>query len=147
MTKLNNLSLIIDELGKTLNPDVIIHHNEQTWTITLSENFCVDVFYISDNNKVVFQSEIEHPNINEEIITKLLLQFNYNWIETGGVRMAQDTDSKSIIQIYDLFLEDLTLSIFIDALERFIEKAKVWSHLFELKNFKNNLSKQFNPII
>ncbi len=73
------------------------------WLLQFDEETAIDVEYSLDEDRLVLSSAVwEVSGDQRELIYELLLQFNYLWTETGGVRMALNGMPGQVTMLFDM---------------------------------------------
>lgn len=136
MSDNKKVDLILTELGAMMAIDSINKHDEERWSIQFEDNKLVELFYTSSQHKLTLQHHIGIPTLSEvNKLHDLLLEYNLCWPESGGVQMALNKDDGSIVQLFQLFTQDLSVPVMIDVLNNFIERADIWKAIIHDKGF------------
>ncbi|WP_299491868.1 type III secretion system chaperone [uncultured Shewanella sp.] len=138
MSDSQKVDIILTELGAMMAIDSINKHDEDSWSIQFEDNKLVELFYISNQHKLTLQYNIGIPTLSEvNKLHDLLLEYNLCWPESGGIQMALNKTDGSIVQLFQLFIQDLSLPIMIDVLTNFIERADIWQAIIHDESFFN----------
>ncbi|MCO7222958.1 type III secretion system chaperone [Pleionea sp. CnH1-48] len=139
MNRVEQIDLILTELGPAIDASYIVKHDESNWSIVSSDNLIIDIFYAPEQHKLTLQCDLDKALPQSPELYKMLLTYNCLWQETGGLRVALNSDN-SLVQIFDLFIEELSLPDLITITQNFLERANVWKEVIEdadLSQFDN----------
>lgn len=109
MSDLEAVSELIASIGPLVDDIMMIEQlEEDRWLLVFDEESALEIECDPVANKLVFTS-ILCPVVEENRteIYQALLNFNFLWRETGGVRMALDGDQQNVAMLFDLFHPDL----------------------------------------
>ncbi|WP_299493223.1 type III secretion system chaperone [uncultured Shewanella sp.] len=128
MYNVKQIDMMFSEVGALIDAQSIIKLDEQHWKIVFAEGKEVNVIHTPDSHKLTLESSIGSSAVTlKEAFYTLLLEYNYCWRDTGGIRMAMYNDN--LIQLFDLFTQELSVNILVDVLLRFSERLNVWSEM------------------
>ncbi|MCL1127589.1 type III secretion system chaperone [Shewanella surugensis] len=141
MSDAKQVDLILTELGAMMAIDSINKHDEDSWSIQFEDNKLVELFYTSSQHKLTLQYHIGIPTLSEiNKLHNLLLEYNLSWPESGGVQMALNKSDGSVIQLFQLFTQDLSVQVMIDVLTNFIERADIWQGIIHDQGLFNQVA-------
>jgi hypothetical protein len=103
---------------------------ENLWTLVVDEDTVLFADYGAEEGRLVLSTELGAPPGGERHgLYELLLTYNNQWGETGGVRMALDAPGGNVVQIYDLALAGLDLPRFQTVVGNFVDTARAWREI------------------
>ena len=122
--------MMFSELGALIDAKSIIKLDDNHWKIVSTRGQEVDVVHTPDSHKLTFESSMGiHAAMQKDALYSLLLEYNYCWRDTGGIRMAMDNGN--LIQLFDLFTQELSVNVLVDVLRRFVERLSVWRTILD----------------
>ncbi|WP_298774600.1 type III secretion system chaperone [uncultured Shewanella sp.] len=125
MYNVKQIDMMFSELGALIDAESIIRFDDHHWKIVFVEGQVVDIIHTLDSHKLTLESAMSpRMPIKLEAFYTMLLEYNYCWRDTGGIRIAIHNDN--IIQLFDLFTQDLNVNVLVDVLKRFVERLSVW---------------------
>ena len=78
-------------------------HDRDAWLIEFDEETTIDVEFDAEADRLVLAAGVlEVPEAKRSSIYEMLLQFNFLWPQTGGVRMALDGMPGQVVMLFDL---------------------------------------------
>jgi hypothetical protein len=78
-------------------------HDRDAWLLEFDEETTIDVEFDAEADRLVLAAGVlEVPEARRSSIYELLLQFNFLWPQTGGVRMALDGMPGQVVMLFDL---------------------------------------------
>jgi hypothetical protein len=103
---------------------------ENVWTLVVDEETVVFADYQDEGERLVLSTEVGAPPPGDRKgLYELLLTYNNQWGETGGVRLALDAPDGSVVQIYDLALAGLDLPKLQAVIGNFVDVARAWREI------------------
>lgn len=101
-----------------------------TWILAVEETLAVLAEYDADSRKLILSAETAMvPEERRADVYELLLLFNAQWRETGGVRMVLEAPGEPVVQVVDIAGDGLDLVGLQTVLGNFIAKALAWRQL------------------
>ncbi|MCL1126069.1 type III secretion system chaperone [Shewanella surugensis] len=130
MYDVKQIDLMFSELGELIDADSIIKFDDQHWKITFGEGKEVDITHTPESHKLTLESYVGRvESTDRQALYLLLLEYNYCWRDTGGIRMAMHEDH--LVQLYDLFTQELSLDGLVGILTRFSERLTIWNNMLK----------------
>lgn len=95
---------LVCEAAEGLNLQQLVEETDRiAWLLQFDDETAIDVEYNLEDDHLVLTSAVwEVVGVQREAIYELLLQFNYLWTETGGVRMALDGMPGQVVMLFDV---------------------------------------------
>lgn len=104
MRDVQELHDIFAAVGKRLDVgEVVAFEDRSYWRIRVTEEMGISVFAHDEGRRLMFESLV--LQMRPEDVSRffqLMLQFNYLWDETGGVRFAIEPTENLIVLQYEL---------------------------------------------
>ena len=98
-----------------------------SWILAADETLAVLAEYNADGRKLILSTETAVvPEKRRAETYEMILLFNAQWRETGGVRMVLEAPGEPIVQVVDIPTEDLDLVDLQTVLGNVIAKALAW---------------------
>ena len=122
------MSLILTEAAKRLDVDGLLAIDDRdAWFIGFNETTEIDVELDASGHRVTFQCALGRPDdARRDHLCRTLLQYNYLWRETGGMRMALDGADGQVVQIFDMPSESVDAESVQNVLGNFAQAAAAW---------------------
>ncbi len=102
------------------------------WLLVVNEDTIIDVYYDNEFKRLLFSGEIgaplDHTRYN---FYETILQYNYLWEETGGIRIALDGPSGNAVMMFDISLSDLDMVMLQTIILNFSETLTSWRKIME----------------
>ena len=119
---------LLVELGPLLELGAVVEYDGQNaWSLGVDEETAVHAEFHADEDRLYLSANVASPPEARRAATyDLLLQYNNQWTETGGIRMALDGPAGRVVQITDLRVTGLDVSSLESALVSFLEKLRAW---------------------
>jgi hypothetical protein len=103
---------------------------ENVWTLVVDEQTTVFADYDDGFGRVTLSADVaEVPPGGRERLYELLLTYNNQWSETGGVRMGLDAPGGSVVQMVDLPADGLDLPQLQAVVGNFVDKIRAWREI------------------
>ncbi len=100
------------------------------WQIVFDPETAFDLEYDAGFERVVLSSRIAKLQDDRRMqICELLLQVNFGWRETGGVRMALDRRTQYVVMMFEMPLASLQLSQLGTVLANLAGKHRIWRQM------------------
>ena len=100
------------------------------WQVAIDSDTVFDIEYDSTLERVVLSSRVARMRSEQRLeICELLLQVNFGWRETGGVRMALDGRSDDVIMMFEMPMATLRLTQLCTALGNLAGTHRVWRQM------------------
>jgi hypothetical protein len=125
------MSLILTEVAQRLDVDGLLAMDDRdAWFIGFNENTEIDVELDPSGHRVTFQCSLGRPDdARRDHLCRTLLQYNYLWRETGGMRMALDGADGEVVQIFDMPSESVDAESVQNVLGNFAQAASAWREM------------------
>lgn len=148
MISTNVIDGYLIEAADLLPVESIDKHNDLSWSVHFESGEIIEAFYSPEQHKITLQTNLGIPPKKiSHFVNRLLLQYSFNWPESGGIQMALNPDDDSVIQIFQLFSHELTVQILINTLLAFFERAKTFSEMIIDENFLKSSNSDDNHSI
>ena len=127
MADFDQIQQLILELGPTTEQiEEIQEEAGAAWTVFFADS-TVGIDYVEDQDKLVLSSGVGRlPEGDREKSYQFLLFYNNAWDQTGGIKMALESEEGDVLMMLDLNASFLDLNTLRDILLRFEEKAVAW---------------------
>jgi hypothetical protein len=125
-----HLHQLMSEIGPLLDLDEVIEHaGEAVWVLALADGAVVEAEYDeAAGGRLLLSMELGEPaEAGAAELHRTLLQYNYLWRQTGGVRMA--LAGRVVVQGLELAVPGLDLSTLAAALTGLHGNAALWRDL------------------
>ena len=100
------------------------------WILAVDETLALLAEYDADGRKLILSAETAVvPEERRVEVYEMLLLFNAQWRDTGGIRMVLEAPGEPVVQMADLAADGLDLVGLQTVLENFIAKALAWQKL------------------
>lgn len=143
MPEQNSIVELICELGPFDDDiQVIQQAGDNGWVVAYTDDTVVEIQYDDADGKVTLMtfvgnlddvsrsSDKDDPGLDEEEFLTMLLNYNFLWRDSGGIRMAMDGPDRNVVMLLDVFDSDLNLGTFAGILGHFVEVADAWRESF-----------------
>ena len=126
-----SINVLMARIGPVMGlADVVEHEDGAAWTLDVDENLALLAEYDATSGRLALSAETASPPWERRAETyELLLLFNAQWRETGGVRMALEVSNAPVVQTIDVDAENLDLASFAAVIGDFIAKAAAWRRI------------------
>jgi hypothetical protein len=133
MSERRRIGEIMAEAGPRLDLlQVREYEDRDLWTLLLDEEILVYADYVADRDMLVLSAEVaDLPAEGRAARHELLLQYNNQWAETGGVRMALDGPGGTVVQILEMPAAGLGTQTLGTVLSGFAEVLRNWRPILE----------------
>ena len=125
----------ISELMSQVGPltdmmSVVETEDGAAWILAVDETLAVLAEYDADSRKLILSAETAiAPEERRVEVYEMLLLFNAQWRDTGGVRMVLEAPGEPVLQMVDIAADGLDLVGLQTVLGNFIAKAVAWREL------------------
>ena len=128
MAGLDRVDALMREIGPLLGLDqVTLYDSGREWALVVDERTVVYADYIEAGERLMLSIELGRPpEASRQRVYELLLLYNHAWPDTGGVRMALESEGGPIVQLFETDTADLDVSGLRNLLGGFIELARHW---------------------
>lgn len=124
------LHRLMAEIGPLLElQEVTEFEAEDLWTLVVDADTVLFLDYQATPERLVLSAEAGVPAEAGREFYATLLQYNNQWAETGGVRLALDGPEGGVVQIVDLALAGLDLSQLQTTLMGFLATLRAWREI------------------
>jgi hypothetical protein len=97
------------------------------WTLVVDEETAIDADLDPARGCLVLSAELGAPPASDRARwLELLLQYNYQWAETGGVRMAVATSGGPFVLLVDHPVADLAAGDLAQRVRHFVGLLQAW---------------------
>ena len=133
MATLEQIEILMSGVGPVLDPLAIDASAEpRCWGIAMAEDLVVLVQFDEQKNSLVLSGDLGAPPAGDRTaLYEVLLQMNYHWETTGGVRMAIDGPGGEVTQLFEMPADGLDPSRLARILSSFADAAKAWRGIVE----------------
>ena len=130
MTSLEQTRKLLEEIGPQLNVQGILEVAEDQWALVYEEQLIVEISHEADRKCLTFGVELGEPEPEQQLETyQSMLAYSALGDRTGGVRIALESPYGCLVQILDLFTEDLDGVTLATAIDNFVDTARTWREL------------------
>jgi len=128
MSSPEQISALMSALGPVLQPlQVDGLEGVATWGVLIDEDLQIIVDFEQKRNLIVLECEIcALPDGDPGSHYELMLNYNYLWAATGGVRLAISGPGGEVVQLRDISVDGLSPSDLADIIVGFGEAARAW---------------------
>ncbi|HSJ04117.1 MAG: type III secretion system chaperone [Verrucomicrobium sp.] len=131
MSDIQATSSLLTEVAPILNLEALVQHETEedgsSWDLVFDDDLMVQAFHQEDVGRLVFTADVgTPPPLETSRVHKLLLEYNYLWRETSGVRMALEPPEGTVVMIYDVTVDSLDGVTLRNILENFANAARAW---------------------
>lgn len=111
MTDVEQVRVLLAELGPVLDlAGVHEQADANTWSLTAQDKTVIFVEFMPDDDRLWLSGEVATPRPEERArLYPLMLQYNAQWQQTGGVRLVLDGPEGAIVQACDIPASGLDL--------------------------------------
>jgi hypothetical protein len=97
------------------------------WQIALDPETVFDVEHDASLERVVFSSRLAKLRPDRRLeVCELLLQVNFGWRETGGVRMALDPRADNVVMMFEMPVAAFHLAQLCTVLTSLADMHRAW---------------------
>lgn len=131
MPSLDRIQLLIEELGPaTEEVAEVQQQGEGEWTVFFDDESAVGLDFVPEQEKLVLSAELGAPPAEGKAATyEFVLIYNFNWTESGGIKVGLDAPDGSLELMFELNSASLDLPTLQLVLASFAEKARAWREL------------------
>lgn len=123
---------LLTEIGPDLNAPGVLQYAEDQWAIVYDEQTMVDICYRDDRHCLTLTLELGNPPPEPQLDTyRCLMAYSALTDQTGGIRIALDSPDGTLVQLLDLFTEDLDRVTLERAVNDFIDTGRAWRKVVE----------------
>lgn len=128
MASTEQINALMTEIGPLLEiQEVMGFESQNAWTLELDDQTTLFADHEPDQNRLVISGEVAKPHPGRKAaLHELLLQYNYQWKMTGGVRMALEEPDGAVVQICDISTTGLDASQLASTIQVFTEVLRTW---------------------
>ena len=122
---------IMSEVGPLLEIDEIQEAEDGlAWLLAIEEGFAVLAELDEENERLILSAEIGAPQEAKRTrLYEMLLVYNAQWTQTGGIRMVLDEPGGQVVQMFDLAASNLEVSRLARILVNFVEIGLGWRQI------------------
>lgn len=114
----------LDVQQVTASPDLYL------WQVVFDAETVFDIEYDPAFERVVFSSRVARLQpVGRLRVCELLLNVNFPWRETGGVRMALDSRTEDVVLMFEMPVASLRLAQLTTVLGTLARRHRVWRQL------------------
>lgn len=142
MASFEQIEILMQGIGPVLDPLAIDFLEEaQAWAVAMEEDLAVLIQFDERKNCLVLTTDLGLPPAGDRTaLYEILMQLNYHWETTGGVRMAVDEAGGNVIQIYEISAENIDFSRLAGTLSTFSEMASAWRRVVQRPSSAESVS-------
>jgi len=130
VTNIEQIQQLIEEIGPELNVQGVLQIAEDHWALVYDEQTIVEITHAAERKCLTLRVELGDADPENQLDTyRSMLAYSARSEETGGIRIALDSPYGSLVQILDLFTEELEGFTLITVLANFVETARTWQAL------------------
>ena len=113
----------------------------RTWQLDVDDNTSVFADYDDELDKLTISADVAtiDPNAKTEVYESLLM-FNYQWEETGGLKMALSGPSDGVVLAYEVPVVERQVTVFHQILQNFVIHVHSWRTMLESGTFQTRHS-------
>lgn len=148
MTNLEQIERLVQGLGPVLDPVAIdFAEEERIWGIEMEEDLAVIIQFDEQKNCLVLSCELESPPEDDRTsLYETLMQLNYHWEVTGGIRMAIDGPRGNIVQLFEIGADDLDIQKLSTLVGAFSGTARVWRRIIQSPSSSQSTLQDFDSV-
>ncbi len=103
------------------------------WLLALDGETMLDIEFDSVEDRLIITGDVcEVAEPARPLVYEMLLQYNYLWTETGGVRMALGGGPGNVVMMFELPAVGLQPSRLCHALNNMAHSQRAWQHVLPL---------------
>lgn len=131
MPSLDRLQLLIEELGPATEEVAEVQQiGEGEWTVFFDDETSVGLDFVPEQEKLVFSAALGAPPAETKAATyELVLIYNFNWPQSGGIKIGLDSPGGSLELLFECHAASLDMPTLQQLLTSFAEKARAWREL------------------
>lgn len=128
MTGPSRVQALMREIGPLLELEqVSVFDGGREWALVVDAATVVHADYVEADDRLMLSIELGRPpEASRHRIYELLLLYNHGWAETGGVRMALESQGGTVVQLFETGAADLDLVGLRNVVAGFVELARHW---------------------
>lgn len=128
MATIEQIEILMAQVGPLLDPLAIdAFVEDRVWGIALEEDQLVFVKFNEKKNCLVFSIDLGQPPAGDRsLLYEILLQINFHWDATGGVRMGVNAPDGEVVQAFEIGADELDAARLSETLSSFAEVAVAW---------------------
>jgi hypothetical protein len=128
MAGLEHIDALMREIGPLLDLEqVTLFDSGREWALVVDDTTVVHADYIEAGERLMLSIELGRPpEASRHRVYELLLLYNHAWPDTGGVRMALESEGGAVVQLFETDTADLDIAGLRNLLGGFIELARHW---------------------
>jgi hypothetical protein len=128
MASTEQIDALMAEIGALLKlQEVTGFAARNAWTLQVDDDLLLFADHDPGQSRIVLSGEVATPlPSSKAAVHELLLQYNGQWKETGGVRMALDGPDGAVVQICDISTVNLDAATFAGAVQVFADVLRGW---------------------
>jgi hypothetical protein len=127
------LRLLLTEVAAELELAALMEHEGEEglyWDICVSEQRLIEAFLDEESGKLTLSTDLGIPGEEDAArVHRILLQYNYLWRETSGVRMALEEPSGMVVMLYDFNASAINRELLGNIIQNFSAAAEAWTAL------------------
>ena len=130
---IDQVNALLNQLGPVLDPLAIeASEAHQSWGIALEDDVNVLVQFDAQKGCLLLSCELGAPSDGDRTgLYELLLQTNYHWDATGGLRLALNAPGGEVVLAYELPVADLDVPRLSATVTSFAAAAKAWRKIIQ----------------
>ena len=130
---LDQVNALFAQLGPVLNPLAIEASEEnKSWGIALEEGLMVLAQFDEQKGCLVLSTELGAPTPGDRTaLYELLLQANYHWESTGGVRLAINGPGGEVFQVFEIPVDGSDVTRLSAIVAAYADSARAWRDIIQ----------------
>ena len=142
MASFEQVEILMEGIGPILDPLAIDFLEEaQAWAVAIEEDIAVLIQFDDRKNCLVLTTDLGSPPAGDRTaLYETLMQLNYHWDATGGVRMAVDQAGGDVMQIYEISAENMDFGRLAETIAAFAAMASAWRRVVERPSSAESVS-------
>jgi len=130
MTSVEQIQNLFEEVGPELDVQGVLESADDQWALIYDDQIVVEISHEAERKCLTLGAELGEPAEENLVETyRSLLAYSALGDRTGGIRIALEAPYGSVVQLLDLFTEDLDQVTLIGVLDNFVDKARAWREL------------------
>ena len=128
MAGLERVDAWMREIGPLLGLEqVTLYDSGREWALLVDDATVVYVDCIAEGERLMLSIELGRPpEASRQRVYALLLLYNHAWPDTGGVRMALESEGGPVVQLFETPTAELDPIGLGNLVGSFIELARHW---------------------
>ena len=129
------IGALLCEAAQALDLTAVVQHDGGEWDVVFADERIVDVTWLADTGVLGFETALGVPETSDLLALRtMLLEYNYLWRETGGLRMALDRPDGCVHLGFSLGASVADVALMINVLGNFHAAANAWGERLQKPN-------------